>query len=278
MFLRHKDGHPVPVLVRPAALGDAHGSIVAAAQAFDVCAAQSGDDAGQRRPKSPQEATPQKERKGFRMVNVDPTLRIASRTPYTPPALRRKTETPASTGTSEPGTSFGTELKNQSDATSTTATTTATATTTTSSSTDTEPASRMIGTASPWPPATVATTPAATTSPLAPTAQSLFGANPWITDAGGAGPNGSYSYNQYYFATPETAATVAQMLGGKVVTADAITPDGPFTQNEANQMVQMPDGRLINAGLVAGFYDHGYTQQTVDKMIAAEVSGNTMYS
>jgi hypothetical protein len=171
-------------------------------------------------------------------------------------------------------------LKNQSDpaaATATTGTTTGTATGTTTT-TDPAPASRMIGTASPWPPATVVTTPAATTSPLAPTAQSLFGANPWITDAGGTGPNGSYSYNQYYFATPETAATVAQMLGGKVVTADAITPDGPFTQNEANQMVQMPDGRLINAGLVAGFYDHGYTQQTVDKMIAAEVSGNTMYS
>ena len=79
-------------------------------------------------------------------------------------------------------------------------------------------------------------------------------------------------------ATPATAAKVAQMLGGKVVAMDAITPFGPFQQNQPNQMIQMPDGRLINAGLVAGFYDHGYTQQTVDKMIAAEVSGNTMYS
>ena len=113
---------------------------------------------------------------------------------------------------------------------------------------------------------------------MAATAQSLFGANPWCTSAGGTGPNGSYSYNQYYFATPETAAKVAQMLGGKVVTADAITPSGPFKQNQSNQMVQMPDGRLINAGLIAGFYDHGYTQQTVDKMIAAEVRGDGMYS
>ena len=68
------------------------------------------------------------------------------------------------------------------------------------------------------------------------------------------------------------------MLGGKVVAMDAITPLGPFQQNQQNQMVQMPDGRLINAGLVAGFYDHGFSQQAVDKMIAAEVSGNTMYS
>ena len=216
------------------------------------------------------------------MVNVN--LNIASRTPYTPPAMRRKMETPASTGTSAPGTDFGTELKNQSEpAAITTATTIAAATTTAATTTattaaDTAPAFGMIGTATPWSPTTAVTSPAAVTSPPAPTAQSLFGANPWIANAGGSGPNGSYSYNQYYFATPETAATVAQMLGGKVVTADALTPYGTFTQNEPNQMVQMPDGRLINAGLVAGFYDHGYTQQTVDKMIAAEVSGNTMYS
>jgi hypothetical protein len=113
---------------------------------------------------------------------------------------------------------------------------------------------------------------------MAPTAQSLFGANPWSTNAGGSGPNGSYRYNSYYFASPATAEKVAQMLGGTVVQVNAITPNGPFQQNQPNLMVQMPDGRLINAGLVAGFYDHGYTQQTVDKMVAAEVSGNGMYS
>ncbi len=108
---------------------------------------------------------------------------------------------------------------------------------------------------------------------MAPTAQSLFGDNPWCTGAGGNGPNGSYSYNPYYFATPQTAAKVAQMLGGQVVAVDAITPYGPFKQNQPNQMVQMPDGRLINAGLIAGLYDHGYSQVTVDQMIAGEVNG-----
>jgi hypothetical protein len=197
------------------------------------------------------------------MVNVNPSLRIASRAPYTPPALRRKSDSPTSTGSSAPGANFGTELKKQSDP----------------AAPVTASPSGTIGTVTPWSPSPVVTpTAAVVTSPLAPTAQSLFGANPWIANAGGSGPNGSYSYNQYYFATPQTAATVAQMLGGKVVAVDAITPSGPFTQTEPNQMVQMPDGRLINAGLVAGFYDHGYTQQTVDKMIAAEVSGNTMYS
>ena len=85
---------------------------------------------------------------------------------------------------------------------------------------------------------------------------------------------GSYSYNPYYFATPATATKVAQMLGGTVVAENDITPSGPFTQNQPNLMVQMPDGRLINAGLIAGLYDHGYAQQTVDQMIASEVSGS----
>jgi hypothetical protein len=196
------------------------------------------------------------------MSHVNPTLNITSRTAYIPPALRRKTDVPESTGNPDNGTDFGTELKGQSDPVVA----------------EPAPASRMIGTATPWSPTVAVTPPAAPTSPLAPTAQSLFGDNPWSTSAGGTGPSGSYSYNQYYFATPETAAKVAEMLGGKVVAADDITPYGPFKQNQPNQMVQMPDGRLINAGLVAGFYDHGYTQQTVDKMIAAEVSGNGMYS
>ncbi len=32
----------------------------------------------------------------------------------------------------------------------------------------------------------------------------------------------------------------------------------------------------LGAGLVAGFYNHGYTQQAVDKMIAGEISGDVM--
>ena len=106
---------------------------------------------------------------------------------------------------------------------------------------------------------------------MAPTAESLFGSNPWISDAGGKGPAGTYSYNKYYFATPETAAKVAQMLGGKVVARNDITPFGPFVQNQPNQMVQMPDGRLINAGIIASYYDRGATQQSVDALIKAEV-------
>ena len=201
------------------------------------------------------------------MAHFIPTLRTATRPAYTAPVMRRKSDLPVNSRNPASATDFGTILNNQSSRPAAAPAAAAPAT-----------PSGTIGAVTPWSP-TAAVVPAApSTCPLAPTAQSLFGANPWSTEAGGTGPAGSYGYNPYYFATPATAAKVAQMLGGKVVAMDAITPFGPFQQNQPNQMIQMPDGRLINAGLVAGFYDHGYTQQTVDKMIAAEVSGNTMYS
>jgi hypothetical protein len=198
------------------------------------------------------------------MSHVIPTLRTAVRPTYIPPEMQRKSDTPATGGNSATATDFRTVLNKQ---TAPAAPAAAVATT------EPAPVSRMIGSVNLGTPVPESATPAATTSNMAPTAQSLFGDNPWITDAGGTGPYGSYNYNQYYFATPDTAAKVAQMLGGKVVTADAITPFGPFTQNQPNQMVQMPDGRLINAGLIAGLYDHGFSQRTVDQAIAAEVSG-----
>jgi hypothetical protein len=169
---------------------------------------------------------------------------------YTPP-VRRRSDTP-SIGRPAPAPDFNTELKNQ---------------------TDPAPASRMIGSINLGTPAPAVTTPAASPWVMAPTAQELFGANPWSTNAGGTGPRGSYEYNQYYFATPQTAAKVAQMMGGTVVAMNAITPYGPFQQNQPNQMVQMPDGRLINAGLIAELYNHGFSQGKVDQMIAGEISG-----
>ena len=46
----------------------------------------------------------------------------------------------------------------------------------------------------------------------APTAQSVFGPNPWIANPTGSAPDGSsYNYNPMYFATAATAALVAQM-------------------------------------------------------------------
>ena len=200
------------------------------------------------------------------MAYVIPSMRMAPRPAFVPRSGARPASTSAGT-TSVATPDFRTLLNKQPVAASTTQTTPAT------------PAS----TATPAVPATSVHTigsvmlggpvvnPVVTEPVMAPTAESLFGPNPWISDAGGKGPAGTYSYNKYYFATPETAAKVAQMLGGKVVATNDITPFGPFVQNQPNQMVQMPDGRLINAGIIASYYDRGATQQSVDALIKAEI-------
>ena len=89
----------------------------------------------------------------------------------------------------------------------------------------------------------------------------------------GALTNGvTYSYNPYYFATPATAQKVAQMTGGKVLETNNIVQFGPFQQSHPNQMVELPSGRVINAGLFASFYDHGYSQPYIDRLISSEIN------
>ena len=84
----------------------------------------------------------------------------------------------------------------------------------------------------------------------------------------------TYGYNPIYFASADTAAKVAQMVGGTVVEVNEFTgTTGPYVQQQPNRMVQMPNGHLINPGLVASFYTHGFPQSMVDAMIANEVAG-----
>jgi len=109
----------------------------------------------------------------------------------------------------------------------------------------------------------------------APTPESTFGASPWMANPRGQNPDGTlFGYNPWYFATPQAAAQVAQMLGGTVVASNEFTATGsPFVQQQPNLMVQMPDGRRINAGLVASFYAHGYPQSYINTLIAAQING-----
>ncbi|PWU01376.1 MAG: hypothetical protein C5B51_22955 [Terriglobia bacterium] len=94
----------------------------------------------------------------------------------------------------------------------------------------------------------------------------------------GRNPDGSlFNYNPIYFATPDAAAKVAQMLGGKVVeTTEFTAPGSPFVQQQPNRMIQMPNGRMVNAGLVAAFYSHGYPQSYIDGLIAKEIDGTAI--
>ena len=123
------------------------------------------------------------------------------------------------------------------------------------------------------------TTSAAATTPedtAGDPAGPLFGANPWMTDPTGQGPGGVVThYNPVYFATQQTAETVAQMVGGTVTQSVQITkaPGTPFGQDELNYMVQLPNGGQVNPGLIADLYTHGWNQALVNQQVANEVAG-----
>ena len=103
----------------------------------------------------------------------------------------------------------------------------------------------------------------------------LFGPSPWLTDPTGSGLGSTTHYSPYYFATPQTAQTVASMLGGTVVAAnEIITASGsPFTQDQPNLMVQLPNGGLVNPGLIATLFTHNWPTSFVNQQIANEVAG-----
>jgi hypothetical protein len=123
--------------------------------------------------------------------------------------------------------------------------------------------------------ASVSPAAAASTAPAAATGGSPFGANPWLTDPTESGPGPVTNYNPIYFATAQTAQTVAQMTGGTVVSINQMTsaPGSPFQQNQPNLMVELPNGGLVNPGLVADIYTHGWNQAFENQQVASEVAG-----
>ena len=107
-----------------------------------------------------------------------------------------------------------------------------------------------------------------------PTVEELFGPSPWQQDPSGSGPDGkTWSYNPLYFATRQTAETVAQMVGGQVVEQNQFCPYGPLAQAQPNEMVQLSNGRVFNAGEFVGLYSHGYPQSYVDRLVQQEITG-----
>ena len=107
-----------------------------------------------------------------------------------------------------------------------------------------------------------------------PTAQSVFGSQPWLAAPTGSNPDGAqFGYNPIYFATLQTAERIAAMVGGQVVEQKAIAPDGPIQQQTSNEMIRLSNGRVLNAGLIAAFYDHGYPQSYIDLLIQNEIQG-----
>ena len=79
-------------------------------------------------------------------------------------------------------------------------------------------------------PSATQTASTAQTPPAAPTLQSEFGSQPYLDNPTGTSPTGSYNFNPIYFATPQTAAQVASLVGGTVVERNDMVTGGPFHQ------------------------------------------------
>jgi hypothetical protein len=111
-------------------------------------------------------------------------------------------------------------------------------------------------------------------APAAPTLESTFGSQPFLENPGGTGPRGAkWDYNPIYFATQATADKVASLVGGTVVEKNDITSGGPFQQSAPNELIQFTDGRTINAGLIANFFNHGYPQSYIDSLLKNVTNG-----
>ena len=126
------------------------------------------------------------------------------------------------------------------------------------------------GTAPSTPAAAPVNSTSATPAVTVPTAQSVFGPNVWLTDPTGLNPDGSsFGYNPIYFATESTAQTMAKMIGGTVFTENVFSgTGGAFQQQQPNYMIQMPNGVVVNPGLVASFYTFGFSQAQLNTWVS----------
>ena len=111
-------------------------------------------------------------------------------------------------------------------------------------------------------------------------AEDVFGPNPWIANPVVTGPNKKnqiveFPQNPLYYATEPTANLVLQMVSGT-----GIDENNPYAGNQrysasnSQLVVTLPGGAWINAGLVAGFFTHGYPLDMIAVMIQRLLSAS----
>lgn len=106
-----------------------------------------------------------------------------------------------------------------------------------------------------------------------PRVEEIFGETFWVESPQARHAGGFWNINPLHFATDQTAAKLAEMLGGKAVQRyDVMNGSGPFYQTQPNNMIELRNGVVLNAGLLADIYNHGYPQSFIDRQIASMVS------
>jgi hypothetical protein len=117
------------------------------------------------------------------------------------------------------------------------------------------------GLPAPNPPAD-ATPPAPPFVPAFQTATGTDGTNQW-------------NLNHDYFATKETAQWIAIKYGtGQIVETPFEGSGGPFSASATEYQIKLSDGRMVNAGILAGYYERNPESQfpgLADKLIRSQL-------
>lgn len=85
-----------------------------------------------------------------------------------------------------------------------------------------------------------------------------------------------WGLNHTYFATQETAQWIANRYGtGQVVEVPFGGSGGPFSASANEYHIKLADGRLVNAGILAGYYERNpeaLFPGLADKLIRAQIA------
>ena len=86
-----------------------------------------------------------------------------------------------------------------------------------------------------------------------------------------------WGLNHTYFATRETAQWIANQYGtGQVVEVPFGGNGGPYSASATEYHIKLADGRLVNAGILAGYYERNpetLFPGLADKLIRAQLAG-----
>jgi hypothetical protein len=114
-------------------------------------------------------------------------------------------------------------------------------------------------------PASVVTPAAITDAPFVPTFRTAT-----VTDGVSVWP-----LNHNYFATKDTAQWIANKYGtGQVIETPFGGNGGPFAASANEYQIKMADGRTVNAGILAGYYERNPESQfpgLADKLIRGQL-------
>lgn len=99
---------------------------------------------------------------------------------------------------------------------------------------------------------------------------------PSFRSAVGTDGTQQWNLNHDYFATKDTAQWIANKYGnGQVFETQFEGSGGPFSASATEYQIKLPDGRMVNAGILAGYYERNPESQfpgLADKLIRNQLA------